>query len=196
MTRFILVRHAQTDALGRVLAGRAPGYGLNADGHAEAVRVALALSADPISRVLSSPRLRALQTAEPIASATGCMVEKEDTLDEIDFGAWNGQHFDTLATEQGWADWNTLRSLSPTPGGETMLQAQHRIVTLLQHLHTRFSGTACVLVSHADMIKAALSYALGTPLDLLQRIDIAPASISEITLSANTIHVSFVNRLA
>jgi broad specificity phosphatase PhoE len=195
VTRFILVRHAHTDAVGRVLAGRAEGYGLNDTGRAEAARVARALGTSDISHVLSSPRQRAQETAIQIAQATGRVAETRDELDEIDFGDWNGHAFEALSGP-GWAAWNSLRSLSPTPGGETMLQVQVRAVGLLQLLSARRLDAAIVLVSHSDVIKAVLSYALGAPIDLMQRFDIAPASMSEVALTTNDVRVNYVNRIA
>lgn len=192
-TRFILARHAHTDAVGRVLAGRAPGHGLNAAGMEEAVRLALSLSAEAIAAVFSSPRLRARQTAEHIANATGCIVEESAGLDEVDFGGWSGRDFTDLDEAPGWAEWNALRSLAPTPGGETMLQVQARAVAVLQRLHTQRNGCAFVLVSHADVIRSVLAYALGMPIDLMQRIDIFPASRSVILLGDSSVLVHAVN---
>ena len=49
------------------------------------------------------------------------------------------------------------------------------------------------MVSHADPIKAVLAHFLGTPLDLLRRIEIAPASRSVIVLYDEDAKVLAVN---
>ncbi len=193
-TRFILVRHAATDAVGQVLAGRAEGFPLNAQGRVEAVRLAESLRALTPASVFSSPRLRARETADAIGQAIVCDVMHDDRLDEVDFGAFQGQSFADLEHAHGWREWNMLRSLAATPGGETMLQVQTRAVSVLQDLHARSQGGVFVLVSHADIIKSVLCYALGSPIDLMQRVEIAPASTSGIAVWHDQVRVEHVNR--
>ena len=192
-TRFHLVRHATTDAVGRLLAGRAPGHGLNAQGVAEAAELAHRFCGRPPAGVLSSPRLRAQQTASAIAGQAGVPVLTEAGLDEIDFGDWTGQSFAALQPKPDWHAWNSLRSLAASPGGETMLQAQSRAIQVLQRLHAQSPGGSFVLVSHADVIKAVLAYVLGSPIDLMQRIEISPASCTTMTLCNAEMRVLVVN---
>ena len=191
--RLHLVRHGHTDALGNTLTGRSPGVGLSAQGREQAARVALGLSSERIGNVFSSPRLRTRQTAERIADATGCGVEDEARLDEVDFGAWSGCRFDDLGGDPDWDAWNSLRSLAATPGGETMLQVQARAVGFVQQLRDRRADV--VLVSHADVIKSILAYLLGMPIDLMQRIEIFPGSRSVATLGDAGVRVEAVNLL-
>ena len=68
------------------------------------------------------------------------------------------------------------------PDGESLLEAQTRMVRTCQDLASRHRHQAIAVVSHADMIKAALSYYLGQPLDLFNRIVVAPASVAVIDL--------------
>ena len=194
VTRFHLVRHATTDAVGHLLAGRAPGHPLNAQGLAEAAVLARCFADGPSAGVLSSPRLRAQQTASAIAEQAGMPVLTEAGLDEIDFGAWTGQSFAALQPRPDWHAWNGLRSLAASPGGETMLQAQARAVHVLQRQHARSPGGAFVLVSHADVIKAVLAYVLGSPMDLMQRIEISPASCTTVSLADAETRVLRVNQ--
>ena len=88
-TTFHLVRHASHDLLGRVLVGRGP-VSLSAAGLREAEAVAAELAQAGLDAVASSPRERALRTAEPIASRCGLSVEVEAGLDELDLGSWTG----------------------------------------------------------------------------------------------------------
>src|SRR4030095_4245583 len=67
------------------------------------------------------------------------------------------------------------------PGGESFPEMQTRMTAALARLVARHPGETIAAVSHADPIKAAVAQALGTPLDLFQRIFIAPASVSAIS---------------
>ena len=181
-TTLHLVRHAAHGLLGRVLAGRMPGVPLNAEGVVQAAALADALAARPIRAVLSSPLQRAHDTAAPIAARHGLPVLTEAGLDELDFGAWTGKTFDTLAADPAWDAWNRCRSLAPAPGGETMVAAQARALAAVTRVRQAVPDGEAVLVGHSDVLKAVLAYLLGTPLDLLQRIELAPASRSVVVL--------------
>ena len=192
--RVHLIRHGHTDALGRTLTGRSPNVGLNAQGREAAARTARSLARDTaIARVFSSPQLRARQTAEPIAAGTGCVVVEEAALDEVDFGAWAGLGFAELQHAPGWAEWNALRSLAATPGGETMLQVQARAIGFVQGLSAAWPEASVVLVSHADVIRSMLAHLLGQPIDMMQRLEIFPASRSIVVLSGTDVRVEAVN---
>jgi broad specificity phosphatase PhoE len=181
-TTFLLVRHAAHDRVGTVLCGRMQGVRLSEDGRAQARRLAERLAADPIASVQASPLERAMETAEPIAVRLGQVVERSDALLEIDFGAWTGTSFKELDQDPRWAAWNRARAVSRPPYGETMLEAQGRIVAAMETLRGLHRERAVVLVSHSDVIKAALLYHLGLPLDAYGRIEIDPASISTLVV--------------
>jgi probable phosphoglycerate mutase len=63
-----------------------------------------------------------------------------------------------------------------------MAQVQQRIVDYLMAQRASSGEGRIVLVSHADVIKAALLHILGLPLGAYQRIQIDPASISTVVL--------------
>jgi broad specificity phosphatase PhoE len=192
-TIFHLIRHASYDRLGRALAGREPGHALNAAGRAEAAQLAATLRGRALAAVVSSPIERAQETARHIAAPHGLEVLVEPGLTEIDFGAWTGMAFQDLRGTPGWIAFNTFRSTAPTPGGETMLAAQTRAVAALVRLAARHPGAELAAVSHGDIVKALLAHALGTPLDLLRRIEIDPASRSVIALEERDVRVLGIN---
>jgi len=177
-TTFHLVRHAAHGLLGRVLAGRMPGVSLNEDGRAQALRLAGHFSKGSIAAVVSGPLARAQETAAPIAAALGLDVATDAGLDEIDFGDWTGMAFDALQGSAEWQAWNRFRGTAPTPGGETMLEALARALRTLAHLRRAHPDGEVVLVSHQDVLKSLLVHSLGAPLDLVHRIELAPASRS------------------
>ena len=189
-----LVRHASYDGLGEILVGRTP-IPINATGQSEAAAVAAVLADRQLAAVLSSPQLRARQTAEAIASRQGQTVTIEPGLDEIDFGAWTGQSFAGLADDPAWCAFNSVRSLAPVPAGEPMLAAQARAVATVQRLLSRFPGGEMAAVSHADVIKSVLTFALGMSLDLMHRISLAPASRCVLSLEDGTPRIHAINLL-
>ncbi len=193
---FYLVRHAAHGLLGRVLTGRMPGVPLNEDGRAQALRLAEHFSTRPVAAVVSGPLERAQQTAGPIAAALGLAVTTDAGLDEIDFGEWTGMSFDALQGSLAWQAWNQFRGTEPTPGGETMLDALARGMHSLTHLRQVYPECEVVLVSHQDLLKALLMHSLGAPLDLLHRVELAPASRSVLrVLDDGSVRVDGVNLL-
>jgi broad specificity phosphatase PhoE len=69
------------------------------------------------------------------------------------------------------------------PDGESFPEMQGRIVGTMAKLRERHPGETVVAVSHADPIKAIVADAMGTPLDLFQRIVISPCSVTAIAFS-------------
>lgn len=177
----ILVRHAAHDDVGAFLAGRLPGIRLGEAGRAQAERLADRLAHEPFDAIHASPRERTQETAAAVAARrNGMPVTISAALDEIDFGAWSGRPFDALNQDPEWRRWNAARSLARTPAGEGMRDVTERVMGLIEGLASAHPNGAVVLVSHADVIRAALLHVLGLPVDAWPRIDIAPASISKI----------------
>jgi probable phosphomutase (TIGR03848 family) len=181
-TTFYLVRHAAHGLLGHKLAGRMDGVHLSEEGRRQAERLGLRLASENLAAIYSSPLPRAQETAAPIATRAGLAVEPEPQANEFDFGAWTGKALDALESDPLWRRFNAFRSVTPAPGGESMLDVQIRIVALMRQLRARHAAAPIAIVSHGDVLRAAVLYALGIPLDLFLRIEIAPASISIVEL--------------
>jgi broad specificity phosphatase PhoE len=194
-TTFLLVRHATHGRVGTVLCGRMPGVTLGAEGRAEAERLADHLAGRRIASVHTSPLERARETAEPIAARLGLEAESCEELLEIEFGAWTGRSFASLQDESRWRGWNSARSVSRPPGGETMLEVQARVVRLVERLRATCSDETVVLVSHGDVIKAGLLYCLGLPIDAHARIEVSPASISTLAVGDWGVNVIALNQV-
>jgi len=178
MTVFFLVRHGACDGLGEILWGRTEHVCLNEAGKAQAQRLAERFRNVMLDAVYSSPLDRALQTAEAIARAARLEVKQSVAFNEIDFGDWSGTSFQALSHDEVWRRFNTQRSVTSIPGGESFLDVQARVVGELEHLSAQHKDKHVVIVSHADAIKAAVGYVAGTPIDLLQRFEISPCSVS------------------
>jgi 2,3-bisphosphoglycerate-dependent phosphoglycerate mutase len=136
----ILVRHGESawNAAG-LLQGWTHDVGLTARGRAQAW--ALDVRGD---RILSSPQLRALETAEILAARCGLPVEQCPELREQSHGVWEGRPAAVYAPLLAAAgpDW-------APPGGETF-----------RELWTRTRGldlTGAVVVTHGETIRALLA---------------------------------------
>ena len=179
---FFLVRHATHDLVDRVLCGRMAGVSLGEEGRAQARRLAERLSRERIAALYTSPLERARETAAPIAERLGLEARPCDAINEIDLGEWAGKAFAALAEDPRWSSWNEARSVSRPPGGESMLEAQARVIAGLEALRAAHPDAAVALVSHSDVIKAALTYCLGLPIDGYRLIEISPGSISSVAV--------------
>ncbi|MDK4702226.1 histidine phosphatase family protein [Rhizobium sp. CNPSo 4062] len=182
-TTFFLVRHAAHDNLGAFLAGRTPAIVLGEAGLSQANRLGLRMMREDLDAVYSSPRERTRQTAEAIVSACGLgSPQIEEALDEVNFGDWTGKTFSMLDQDTQWRRWNTMRSLVRAPNGEAMLEVQTRVWNLIEDLSSNAEGKRLALVSHGDVIKAAVSHILGLPIDAWLRFDVAPASVTHMVV--------------
>ncbi|MDK1490812.1 histidine phosphatase family protein [Sinorhizobium sp. 7-81] len=180
-TTFLLVRHAAHDRVGNFLAGRTSDVPLGHAGRAQAERLAARLAGEDIAAIYASPRRRTQETAAAIAAASAIAeVKTADALDEVDFGSWSGKTFEVLNTDPLWQQWNCRRSLVRTPGGETMLDVQHRVMAFVETLAARERDKKIALVSHADVIKALICHVLGLSVDAWSRLEVGPASVSAV----------------
>jgi probable phosphoglycerate mutase len=193
MTTFFLVRHASCDGLGEMLWGRSEGICLNEAGRAEAQQLAQRFSSVKLDKIYSSPLERARETAEAVARVARLEVQQTSAFNEIDFGEWSGKSFASLAADQSWRRFNTQRSLATIPGGESFLDAQARAVNELERLAQQHRDARVAIVSHADVINAVVAYVAGAPIDLLQRIEISPCSVSIVAIDEHDPKLLAVN---
>jgi probable phosphoglycerate mutase len=193
-TLILLVRHGQTPTTGKVLPGRAPGLHLAEGGTQQAQRAAerIAQLAN-VDAVYASPLERARETAAPIAAARGLKVRIDRGLLECDFGDWTGAELSGLMKLPEWSTVQRAPSTFTFPGGESFTSMQHRIVGAIDRIRAAHPGGVVVCVSHADPIKAAVAHAMGTHIDLFQRIVISPASVTAIAYATGAPMVLTVN---
>lgn len=194
MAQFLLVRHGDNHSIGKFLAGRSQGVHLNENGKKQAQDLAANLAGFPIKAIISSPLERAQETAEPIAQALGLSVEIMPDFNEVDFGEWEGKNIEDLRKEALWEDVQQRPGQIRFPGGETLREAQIRVVSGLQKLSERYAEKDWVVcVAHCDVVRLAVVYFLGAPLDNLQRIQISPASVSILSLNGKQARLSTIN---
>ena len=180
-TMILMVRHGRTPTTGKVLPGRAKGLHLSNDGIAEAKRVAERIAdLKKVAAIYASPLERTRETAAPIAKALGLNVVTHKGLLECDFGDWTGASLSALMKKKEWTTVQRAPSSFRFPDGESFTEMQTRMVSTLDEIRRAHPGKVVVCVSHADPIKAALAHAMGTHLDLFQRIVVSTCSVSAV----------------
>lgn len=185
-TTILLVRHGQTPTTGKVLPGRAAGLHLADEGVRQAERAGERIAElKRVDAIYCSPLERARETAAPIGKATGIRPKVDKGLLECDFGDWTGAELKKLMKLPEWRTVQKAPSTFRFPNGESFTEMQVRMVTTIDRLREQHPGGVIVCVSHADTIKAAMAHALGTHLDLFQRIVISTCSISGIAWSTD-----------
>lgn len=182
--RLLFVRHGTTKAnqekrfLGRL---DSP---LSEQGEGEVKALAARLKNEKISHVISSPLLRASQTASVIAAEHNLPVTIDERLIELDYGSWDGMTWQEVgmldfAGRQAWLE----DGVSYAPhGGETMTTVAARVGATLQEWRATINpeAGAVVAVFHGAALAAALCTLLDTPLRGLWPYRAKPASLSEV----------------
>ncbi len=179
-TRLLLLRHAQTEYSAQRRYSSRRDLPLTELGERQAAAAATRLSSTTgVAAVITSPTLRANQTAKPVADALGVPLVVHDGLIETDFGAWEGLTF-TEARDRDpdlHTRWITDTSVSP-PGGESMDAVHHRVRQTRDQLITKHGAATLILVTHVTPIKALLRMALDAGPSLLHRLHLDLASLS------------------
>ena len=185
MTLVLLVRHGLTATTGSVLTGWTPGIPLDDRGRRQAEALAARLVPVQLDAIISSPLERCRQTADAIAAAgTGRPAVQEDArLGECHYGDWTGQPLKRLAKEPLWRVVQAHPGAARFPGedGESITDMQHRAVSAVRDWNRQLGGDAAYLIcSHADVIKSVIADSLGMHIDMLQRIQVDPCSLTAI----------------
>jgi probable phosphomutase (TIGR03848 family) len=183
LTYLLLIRHGINDMVGqKKLAGWLPNVHLNDEGRAQAEAVAERLRDVPINAIYSSPLERTIETAEPLARSKNLEIQVREGLGEVRYGDWTGKAIEELAKDQLWRVVQMYPSGMQFPGGDTMRGMQARIVNELEQIAAEHPRQIVAVVTHADLIKAALAHYLGVHFDLFQRIAVEPASVSVVLI--------------
>jgi probable phosphoglycerate mutase len=181
----LLVRHGLTAPTGTVLSGWTPGIPLDDRGRAQAAALAARLAPVPLDAIITSPLERCRQTAETIAAAGEGRpaVQEDDRVGECHYGDWTGRPLKRLAKEPLWrvVQAHPGAARFPGEGGESIMDMQHRAVTAIMDWNERLGAEAVYMIcSHGDVIKSVIADSLGMHLDMLQRIQVDPCSLTAI----------------
>jgi probable phosphoglycerate mutase len=171
----VVVRHGRTlsNAQGLFL-GRADPP-LDDVGRAQAAALGAAIG--PVDEVITSPLLRAQETAEAIDGP----VRVDERFIELDYGEWDQQPLADVDPE-AWGRWQSDMDFAP-PGGESLLAVGERVRHALDEIAPEGRRRTVVIVTHVSPLKAAVAWALGVPDDISWRLFVTPASITRIDVS-------------
>jgi broad specificity phosphatase PhoE len=176
--RLYLVRHAAPAewAVARCLPSEVP---LSRDGLEQSQQLATAFNGQPLAAVYASAMQRAIATAEPIAAAAGRTMICRDSLNEIDFGAFDGLTFDEIARRDAdlYQQWMTTPAKVRFPAGECFRDMKARVLSVVTAIR-RCHGGAVVVVSHGGPIRAILGAALAIPDHAVFRVTLDHAGVS------------------
>lgn len=128
----------------------------------------------PIPAKPARPRTAKSRAAEPVP------LHLEDRINECDYGQWAGRELKTLAKDPLWPVVQSHPSAVTFPGGEPMTRMSARAVEAVRDWNERIGDGCYAMVSHGDIIKAIVADALGMHLDLFQRIQVDPCSVTVI----------------
>jgi probable phosphoglycerate mutase len=180
----LLLRHGETN---HTVDKRFSGFGgedppLSPEGERQALAVAERLVRDGgVDAVATSPMRRARQTADLVGSALGLDVREMDGVRECAFGEWEGLTF--AEVKQRWpgelAAWLGDPAVAP-PGGESFADVRRRVHVARDQLLARHPGRTVLVVTHVTPIKLLVRAALDAPMAVLYRMELTPASLTEV----------------
>ena len=175
----ILLRHGRTVAnAARRLQGRVD-HPLDELGIAQAAAQAAVLG--PVDRIVTSPLLRAVQTAAAVAAVSpGVEVEVDERFVELSYGEWEDLPLDDVPVEE-WARWRKDPDFAP-PGGETLGVLDERVRAACEELTPSADGGTVVVCSHVSPIKSAVAWALDVPFEATWRMHLDTGSRCHIVL--------------
>lgn len=196
MTGIYLIRHGENEFVGKgKLAGWLPDVHLNDKGRSQARALVDMFDKVKLKAVYASPLDRTMETARPLAHAHKLEVIEAPGIGEIRFGTWEGKRLKVLRKRKLWPVVQHAPSLARFPKGESFTEAQSRAVAEMERLRSNHTGKkdsfACF--SHSDVIKLIVAHYLGLPLDLFQRLHIAPASVTALWVDDQNSRLLYLN---
>jgi ribonuclease H / adenosylcobalamin/alpha-ribazole phosphatase len=177
----LLLRHGQTPmSVQKRYAGRSD-VPLTDVGVQQAAAAAKRLASAGLGVIVTSPLLRAVQTAAEVAAVTGVPVDTDDGFAEADFGAWDGLTF--AEVRERWpaevTAWLADPHVAP-PGGESLADVAARVTRALHRVLADRDRQRVLIVSHVTPIKTLVTAALGAPPAAMYRMHLDVAALCEI----------------
>jgi alpha-ribazole phosphatase len=181
--RLDLLRHGETE-LGGGLRGSLDDA-LTEKGWAQ-MRAAV-VEGGPWNRLVSSPLQRCARFAAELGEQLNLPVQLDKDLQELHFGAWEGQSaaalMETDAEALGlfWAD---PYGYTP-PQGEPVSDFSARVLAAVARLHNAYAGERVLLISHGGVMRLLLAQARGLPREQLLNVEVAHGAMFALTVEAD-----------
>jgi broad specificity phosphatase PhoE len=179
-TRVYLLRHGEVDAAwhGRIYG--ALNVPLSQGGHAEAEASARKLEHVELRAVVSSGLARTEHGAACLRRGRPLPRIDDPELRELERGEWAGLTLLELERRDpgAWDAWSRRPASVRAPGGESLLDLQHRVRPRVQHWASEHAGGSIALVTHGWVVRVLVCEALGLGLDLAPRIDIRTGDVA------------------
>lgn len=181
--RLDLLRHGETE-LGGGLRGSLDDA-LTEKGWAQ-MRAAV-VAGGPWDRLVSSPLQRCARFASELGEQLNLPVQLDKDLQELHFGAWEGQsaaalmETDADALGRFWAD---PYAFTP-PQGEPVSVFAARVLGAVARLQQACAGERVLLISHGGVMRLLLAQARGLPREQLLNVEVAHASLFALTVAAD-----------
>jgi phosphoserine phosphatase len=189
--KLFLIRHGQTswNAQHRVM-GRQE-IPLDVHGEKQARDIAQVLTRFPIQKIISSPQLRAQQTAQYLALEKNLPVVTDGRVAELDFRRWEGKTTDELRVDPVYVDRKNDFFSFEHPEVESFKSLTDRLHDFLRQVSQTQQNFA--VVSHADVIRALLIQALNLPTTVFFQFKIQNGSCSILSNEGNRWVTELVN---
>lgn len=181
--RLDLLRHGETE-LGGGLRGSLDDA-LTANGWTQ-MRAAV-VDGGPWDRIVSSPLQRCARFAAELGEQLNLSVRLDKDLQELHFGAWEGQSaaalMETDAEALGlfWAD---PYGFTP-PQGEPVSAFSARVLAAVARLQAAYAGERILLVSHGGVMRLLLAQARGLPREQLLNVEVGHGALFALTVAAD-----------
>lgn len=182
MTEIIIIRHGETEWN---KTGRFQGHSdvpLSAEGRAQAAALGRNLALDHVDAIYASDLTRAMETAAPLAKRFGLEVISDPLLRELNFGAWEGRHFNDVNAENPNAMKNfyTDPEQADIPESEPFPEFQRRVAGRVREIVAQERGKRIVIVSHGASIRILLADILAMPIRSIWHISQLNTAVNKI----------------
>ncbi|WP_028621661.1 alpha-ribazole phosphatase family protein [Pseudomonas sp. Ant30-3] len=180
--RLDLLRHGETE-LGGGLRGSLDDA-LTDKGWAQ-MRAA-AVEQGPWNRLISSPLQRCARFAEALGEQLELPVQLEKDLQELHFGAWEGQSAAALMETDADAlgsFWGDPYAFTP-PQGERVADFSTRVLAAVERLHAAYAGERLLLISHGGVMRLLLAQARGLPREQLLNVAVGHGAMFSLSVES------------
>lgn len=149
------------------------------------------LKVDETFAVYSSPLKRCCLMAEFLSPGK---YKVDNRLKEISFGKWEETAWNELPLDE-FEKWSSDFVNNPTPGDETFVQLQNRVVEFYDEI-IKTKQDKVIIVSHAGNIRALISHILAMPLTHAFRLETSMGGITKLNANEVVTTIEYVNKLA